>query len=280
MVTKELYLEVLEYTDNGLFLAGKVDVFENNDFIKIGDIAISMILDKFDAIDYNGLKQIVCMRLNYDKKKYQETSHDDLCAILCEKIIRFKTYPADEFTFVKNSYRKTQKRYDEVILKLNNEIETIECLIRTDKNDPKKNGTLVKQQERLCSVNVATKSLLKDLTKIEEDYISLYDEIQENYVRQEMLKYAKDKIEAYFKDTTLNKTEEVTTHNLRIMALELAIEDGEMKNFMNKFMEYDKFLASWENATQSIYKSFFMIKMRKFLDDIETYYYENCNGLY
>lgn len=279
MINKELYLEVLDYINGGLFLTDNVNVFECDNFKEIGEIAISILLNKFH-ISNDELKQIICMRLNYDKTKYQETSYDELCTVLCEQIIGLKTIPVAELLFIKNSFEKTQQKYSELILKFDNEIAAIDALIRTDKTKPENNGDLIKKQERICSRNANNKSLLKDLKKNEEDYINLHYDIQEKYVRQEMLKYAKEQIENYFNKTTLEKPVEVTSHNLRIMAIELASEEGELKKYKNRFLDYDSFLDLWDNIIRSIYKSFFMIKTRKFHEDISDFFYQNYYGEY
>lgn len=43
------------------------------------------------------IKQIVCMYLNYSQEQYSKLHYDDLCVLICEKVIRFKTYPTDEY---------------------------------------------------------------------------------------------------------------------------------------------------------------------------------------
>lgn len=280
MVSKELFVEVLRYIQNGEFAADNLEVFDRRDFQKIGDIIITMVLDRFGGLNYDILKQIICKYIRYSKEEIQETTHNQLCLIVCENIMGFKSFPADEYVFSKINYERTKRKYLELMSRIDRDINTIDNLIRTDKENPQNSGVLIRQQEKLCSRNAANKSILKDLKKIEDNYIVLYDEIQENYVYKEMLEYAKSKIESYFNDTEMQQTDETADHSLRVIGLELAREDGAMKVLKNTFLEYDKFLDSWDNVTQSIYKPFFMIKMRKFNDDVETFYYENHKGAY
>ena len=95
-----------------------------------------------------------------------------------------------------------------------------------------------------------------------------------------MFKYAKEKIEAYFEGTIFLDTED-PYFSLRKIAIEVAQEDnGGLKDYKSNFENYDACLESWKNAVQSIYKPFYMIKMRKVLDDIEEFYYQNGNGAY
>ncbi|WP_010651571.1 hypothetical protein [Oceanobacillus massiliensis] len=275
MVSKELFVEVLRYIQNGEFAADNLEVFETKDYQKIGDIIIAEVLNRFGSIEYDILKQIICKYIHYSKEEIQETTHNQLCLIVCEKIMGFKSFPADEYVFSKKNYERTKRKYLELRSRIDRDISAIDNLIRADKKNPQNSGELIKQQEKLCSRNATNKSILKDLKKIEDDYIVLYDEIQETYVYKEMLKYAKSNIESYFNDTVLQQTDEILDHNLRVFGLKLAREEGSMKALENIFLDYDRFLDSWDNVTQSIYKPFFMIKMRKFNDDIETFYYEN-----
>lgn len=280
MVSKELFVEVLRYIQEDDFAADNLEVFVRRDFQEIGNIIITMVLDRFGGLEYDQLKQIICRYIRYSKEEIQETTHNQLCLIVCEKLMGFKSFPADEYVFSKDNYERTKSKYLELISRLDGEISAIDNLIRTDKENPQNSGELIRQQELLCSRNAANKSILKDLKKIEDDYIVLYNEIQENYVYKEMLAYARSKIKSYFNNTEIQQTDEIAEHSLRVVGLELAREDGSMKVLKNIFLEYDRFLDSWDNVTQSIYKPFFMIKMRKFNDDVETFYYNNYNGAY
>ena len=76
-------------------------------------------------------------------------------------------------------------------------MQCIDDLIKIDKEHPQCCGSLIKKQNQLQARNNGNKSILKDLKKIENEYNALFDSIQENYVYREMLKYAKEKIEAY-----------------------------------------------------------------------------------
>ena len=63
----------------------------------------------------------------------------------------------------------------------------IDDLIKIDKEHPQCCGSLIKKQNQLQARNNVNKSILKDLKKIENEYNTLFDSIQENYVYREML---------------------------------------------------------------------------------------------
>lgn len=63
-------------------------------------------------------------------------------------------------------------------------IEKTSGLIRIDKENPENSGSLIRKREQLCSRNARNRSLLKDLKKIEDEYIALENTIQEQYVYQ------------------------------------------------------------------------------------------------
>lgn len=280
MIERELYIKVLNLLHDGQHLAKKIQIIKERDFQIIGDVIIKSILEEITEVDITQLKQIVCMNLRYSQEQYSRLSYEELCVLVCERVIEFKTYPADEYTKIEENYDKIKNKYYSTVAKIESEILRIDNLIKIDKEHPQYCGSLIKKQNQLQARNNVNKSILKDLRKIENEYNTLFDLIQENYVYREMLKYAKDKIEAFFEGTIFLDTE-APYFSLRKIAIEVAQEDVEdLKNYKSNFESYDTCLKSWENAVQSIYKPFFMIKMRKFIDDIEEFYYQNANGAY
>lgn len=281
MVEKELYMKVLECMQDEQPLARKLKIFQEKNFQVIGDMIIKAVLEEIPKVDNIQLKQVVCMYLRYSQEQYSRLTYDDLCVLVSEEIVRFKTYPADEYLQVEQTYYEIKNKYCSTIAKIENEMNRIDELIKVDKDHPQLCGSLIKKQNALHAKNNANKSLLKDLKKIEDEYYTLFDLIQENYVYREMLKYAKDKIEAYFEGTILLENEENVRCSLRKIAIELAREENEdVKNYKSGFIDYDTCLKSWENAVKSIYKPFYMVKMRKFNDDIEEFYFQEANGTY
>lgn len=106
MVNKEKYMEVLNCIDEDEFLASITEVFENRDFKMIGNIVITLLLKKFNSINYDDLKKIICISLNYNNEKYQQLSHDELCNYLCKQIIGFQDYPIDELKLLQEHFTK------------------------------------------------------------------------------------------------------------------------------------------------------------------------------
>ena len=280
MIEKELYIKVLKLLHDGQYLAKKIQIIKERNFQIIGDAIIKSLLEEITEVDITQLKQIVCMNLRYSQEQYSRLPYEELCVLVCERVIKFNTYPADEYTKIEKNYDRIKNKYYFTVAKIESEILRIENLIKFDKKHPQYCGSLIKKQNQLQARNNVNKSILKDLRKIENEYNAVFDLIQENYVYREMLKYAKDKIEAFFEGTIFLDTED-PYFSLRKIAIEVAREDIEdLKNYKSNFESYDICLKSWENAVQSIYKPFFMIKTRKFLDDIEEFYYQNVNGTY
>lgn len=277
---RELYLKVLECLHDEQCLAKKIQMMQERDFQVIGDIIIKMLLEEIAEINITQLKQMICMSLRYGQEQYLRLTYEELCVLICKRVIGFKTYPADEYQQINQNYNGIKNKYYSIIEEIESEMVRIDNLIKIDKEHPQYCGSLIKEQNQLQARNNVNKSILKDLKKIENKYNELFDSIQENYVYREMLKYAKEKIEAYFEGTIFLDTEEAD-FSLRKIAIELAQEEnGELKNYKSNFENYDICLESWKNAIQSIYKPFYMIKMRKFIDDIEEFYYQNSNGEY
>lgn len=280
MNERELYIKVLDCLHDEQCLAKKVQMVQERDFQVIGDVIIKMLLEEIAEVDITQIKQIICMNLRYSQEQYSRLTYEELCVLVCKSVIRFKTYPADEYQQIEQNYDGIKNKYYSIIGEIENEILRIGDLIKIDKEHPQCCGSLIKKQNQLQARNNVNKSILKDLKKIENEYNTLFDSIQENYVYQEMLKYAKEKIEAYFEGTIFLDTED-PYFLLRKIAIEVAQEDsGALKEYKSNFENYDTCLESWENAVQSIYRPFYMIKMRKVLDDIEEFYYQNANGAY
>lgn len=279
MISKELYCSVLDKMQSDDFLAECSGIIQAENYDDLGDLVINKVKEVM-GIDLITIKKIVCMYCHYTKEQFQELSHQELCILVCEKIIEFKSYPKNELQEISLMFEKTQKEYLLLIEKIDLGIEKQDSYIKVDKDFPNHCGTLIKKQRSIYSANVSNKSLLKDLQKYERDYEALQDEIQEKYVYREMLLYAKEKIESAFNDTILTVEERKQQHVLTIMCLERARKEGDWKEISNVLMDYDRCILSWNNAMDSIYKPFFMVKMRKFRDDIETFYNENYNGAY
>lgn len=277
---KELYIKILGCLHDEWCLAKKAQMVQKRDFQTIGDVIIKILLEEFAEININQIKQIICMRLSYSQEQYLGLTYEELCVLICERVIRFKTYPADEYQKIEQNYNEIKNKYYSIIEEIDKEMLRIDDLIKIDKEHPQCCGDLIKKQNRLQARNNVNKSILKDLKKIENEYNTLFDLIQENYVYREMLKYAKEKIEAYFESSIFLDTE-YPCFALRKIAIEIAQEDNEeLKKYKSNFENYDTCLESWRNAVQSIYKPFYMVKMRKFLDDIEDFYFQNANGAY
>lgn len=278
MNERELYIKVLDCLHDEQCLAKKVQMIQERDFQVIGDIVINMLLEEIVEVNISQIKQIICMNLCYSEEQYSRLTYEELCVLVCEHVIRFKTYPADAYQKIEQNYEGIKNKYYSVISEIENEMLRIDALIKIDKEHPQCCGSLIKEQNQLQARNNVNKSILKDLKKIENEYNILFDSIQENYVYREMLKYAREKIEAYFEGTIFLDTKDCY-FSLRKIAIEVAQEDsGGLQDHKSNFENYDACLEFWENAVQSIYNPFYMIKMRKVLDDIEEFYYQNSNG--
>lgn len=85
----------------------KAQMVQKRDFQTIGDVIIKILLEEFAEININQIKQIICMRLSYSQEQYLGLTYEELCVLICERVIRFKTYPADE-------YQKIEQNYNEI----------------------------------------------------------------------------------------------------------------------------------------------------------------------
>lgn len=276
-MTRELYIKVLEYIQNKNNYASNQKLVEEKNFATIGDIIIKSAIEDIPEIDLLKIKKIVCDYLGYAQEQFSSTTYDDLCLLISEKIVKFKSYPADKYEDLLQKYLEVKTKYYTVVSNIENKIIKIDSKIKIDSEQPQLCGTLIQQQKRLRCSSEKNKSLLKDLKQIETKYYALFDEIQEYYIYKEMLNYAKDKIKEYLGDTILESTEEEAITTLTKMAIEMSEEDS--LDF-GELSIYDNYLKSWENATQSLYKPFYMIKMRKFIYDIECFFDNNYNGKY
>lgn len=281
MIQKELYIKVLEYIQNEQWLAQNSGIFQGRDYKIIGNIIIDSLLEDIPDINFIQLKQIIGSYLRYDQEQYTKATYDDICILVCRDVAKLITYPIDEYQKASQEYSDIKTKYSSVIEELENKIVNIDSLIKVNKEYPQLCGSLIKKQKKLHAKNNTNKSILKDLKKIEDEYRSLLDLIQENYVYREMLNYAKEKIVKYFANTIITEEEGALDYSLGIIAIELSKEeDDEIKKIKTCFLNYDSYLESWLNSTKSIYKPFYMVKMRKFHDDIEVFYGQGYNGEY
>ena len=65
MIEKELYIDVLEYLQDGGNWSQKLEIVEINSYKEIGNFIINDMLEKIPHTDNMKIKQIVCMYLNY-----------------------------------------------------------------------------------------------------------------------------------------------------------------------------------------------------------------------
>lgn len=105
MIERELYIKVLDCLHDEQYLAKKVQMIQERDFQVIGDVIINMLLEEIAEVDITQIKQIICIYLCYSQEQYSRLTYEELCVLVCEHVIRFKTYPADE-------YQKIEKNYD------------------------------------------------------------------------------------------------------------------------------------------------------------------------
>ncbi|MGF7144817.1 hypothetical protein HNQ56_003249 [Anaerotaenia torta] len=280
MEEREIYFKIMNYLNDNNVWVYYDKIFQVKDFYIIGDLIINTLLENIENINYEILKKIICKTASYDKEQYLAATYEEVCILLSQKIVDLKTYPVDEYHQLRNKFDEIRTKYTLVLGEIEEKIEYINSLIRIDNENPQLCGELIKKQKKLHERNAGNKSLLKDLKKIEDEYNSLDDDIQRNYVYREMLSYAKEKIERYFSDSIFMKTGDELNYELKKIALELAKDDGVTKEYKSDFSDYERSLEAWKNATKSIFKPFFMIKMRKFNDDIEAFFNINYNGEY
>ena len=61
MIEKELYIDVLEYLQDGGNWSQKLEIVEINSYKEIGNFIINDMLEKIPHTDNMKIKQIVCM---------------------------------------------------------------------------------------------------------------------------------------------------------------------------------------------------------------------------
>lgn len=280
MIDKESYMEILNYIEDSCVWAQIDEMFQYYDYNEIGQVIIASVLSVFGNTDYSILKQIICKSQYYSREQFENVSDEDLNILVSKNILGLKSFPGDEYQNLVSNYSIIQTEYCDYLNFLETEINRVNGLIDTDEENPSCSGTLIKKRDRLYSANAANKSILKDLEKIEKEYYLLDDEIQQQYVYREMLKYAKDKIEKYFDNTVFMMEEENRICELKKMAIDIAKEDGKIKEYICGFQDYKRSIESWKNATNSVLKPYFLVKMRKMHDDVENFFTDNFNGEY
>lgn len=72
-------------------LAKKVQMIQERDFQVIGDVIINMLLEEIAEVDITQIKQIICMYLRYSQEQYLRLTYEELCVLVCEHVIRFKS---------------------------------------------------------------------------------------------------------------------------------------------------------------------------------------------
>lgn len=172
-MTYELYIRVLEYIQDKNNYTSNQKLIEEKNFVTIGDIIIKSILEEIPEIDLLQIKKIVCTYLGYTQEQFSNTTYDDLCLLVSEKIVKFKVYPADKYQHLLQKYHEVKTRYSTVISNIESKITTINSRIKIDNEHPQLCGTLIQQQKRLRCSSEANKSLLKDLKQIESKYYAL-----------------------------------------------------------------------------------------------------------
>ncbi len=193
MSERELYIKVLNYLHDEQCLAKRVQIIQERDFQVIGDVIIKLILEEIAEVDITQLKQIICMNLRYSQEQYARLTYDELCVLVCECVIEFKTYPADEYQQIEQNYDGIKNKYYSIIAEIESEMLRIDDLIKIDKEHPQCCGSLIKKQNQLQARNNVNKSILKDLKEIENEYITLFDSIQENMSIEKCLSMQKKK---------------------------------------------------------------------------------------
>lgn len=279
MIEKKTYLDVLACIEGKGFLVNVDEIFTCKDYSVIGDKIIEKLLQEFAEVDSNMIKQIICMYMKYNQQEYEKLEYNELCIAICEKVIRFKSFPFDEIQNLNQQFENTKNKYNGLTCELEQKILELDNEIKRNDDTNSEDGELIQEQKRVIERNASNKSLIKDLKALENTYIELEDQIQEKYVYKEMLTYVKNNMEEYFKDTLI-VSESVVDIKMREMAIEMAKEDNSIRDMYNVFLEYNRYLEAANNVIASLYKPFFLIKMRKFYEDIEEFYSNNYNGAY
>lgn len=107
MIEKELYIDVLEYLQDGGNWSQKLEIVEINSYKEIGNFIINDMLEKIPHTDNMKIKQIVCMYLNYSQpsdnggyeKQEQEMVADWLSTKFLYKSMFFATIGTDKIDF-------------------------------------------------------------------------------------------------------------------------------------------------------------------------------------
>ena len=81
MIEKELYIDVLEYLQDGGNWSQKLEIVEINSYKEIGNFIINDMLEKIPHTDNMKIKQIVCMYLNYSQEQYSKLHYTQQMSI-------------------------------------------------------------------------------------------------------------------------------------------------------------------------------------------------------
>lgn len=278
MIDNALYQEVLDSTRNEEFLIGVDEIFQSNDYRKIGDAIIRKVLEKYKKLNLDDIKKIISFRLGYDQKKYEQFEYDDMCRLLCERILGFKDYPENEFVLLNQQMCKASEKYNLLIKNINRKIRDMDNQVLKDDKQLKSDGILIQEQKNIVENNEKDKKLTKDLKMLEDKYLAIDEEITEKDVYKSMLLYVKRKTKEYF-DGTVMSDKTIVTKTIRKIALQMAKEKEEIRYIHNVFDDYLSYIDTADNIITSIYKPFFLVKMRKFYNDITDYYKESCSKI-
>ena len=146
---QELYIKILDCLYDERRLAKKVQMVQKRDFQVIGDVIIKILLEEFAEVDITQIKQVICMRLRYSQEQYLGLTDEELCVLICKRIIRFKTYPADEYQKIKQNYDEIKNKYYSIIEEIDKEMLRIDSFIKMDREHPQCCGNLIKKQNQL-----------------------------------------------------------------------------------------------------------------------------------
>lgn len=274
-VSRETYLAVLDCLYRGKLITNREDVYEVENYVDLGKIAVDMVLQQFPILTFHKLKSIICFRLNYSQEEFDATTDVKLYQIICNEIMDFESLPITIYKSVREKQTALISKYEKLKLSISDSLSNIEAQIRIDEKKPQNSGELIKRLNLLKSKNGANKKLTQDLKAIELEYGALTEEIDRQYVHQETLKYALLRIELMLDKVVLNLSADELKNNVKRITIQLATEKPEMSTAYNYYDEYIKSLDAWEDTISSIFKPFFKVKLRKFHDDIEDFFFEN-----
>lgn len=71
MIEKELYIDVLEYLEDGGNWSQKLEIVETNSYKEIGNVIINTMLEDVAHTDIIKIKQIICLYLRYSQGNIQ-----------------------------------------------------------------------------------------------------------------------------------------------------------------------------------------------------------------